>query len=161
MVGVGRQLKNRKNRTIENPNIWNNLHGTGTDRSILIISKLNKKVKIFDFFGDFAHHKASNENIFIFLVNIRPLRTRWRIFQKIQVKSFLIKIIVSPLGMALDLSFSACNTFLEPTLGFPIFRKIFFLKFRWRKLPIDGIFKLLAQIHICKLQRKGHYHRMW
>ena len=48
----------------------------------------------------FAHHKASNEIVFIFLVNSRPLRTRWRIFQKNPSQKFLTESIESPLGIA-------------------------------------------------------------
>ena len=48
---VGVNLKIEK--TDENSKIWKNLHASDTDRPILLISKIDPKVKIFDIFGDF------------------------------------------------------------------------------------------------------------
>ena len=48
---MGVNLKIEK--TDENSKIWKNLHASDTDRPILLISKIDQKVKIFDIFGDF------------------------------------------------------------------------------------------------------------
>jgi len=37
----------------ENSKIWKYLHASGTDRSIIVISKIDSNMKIFGIFGDF------------------------------------------------------------------------------------------------------------
>lgn len=63
MGGVGSQLKIEK--TDENSKIGKYLHASGTDRPILMIYKIDSKVKIFDIFGD-SHPFSSNQRVYFF-----------------------------------------------------------------------------------------------
>ena len=51
---MGVNLKIEK--TDENSKIWKNLHASDTDRPILLISKIDPKVKIFDILAIFTHY---------------------------------------------------------------------------------------------------------